>query len=117
MASSRSKEYIKNWQEKNKDRIKKYRKNGDLKKRFGISLDDYNKMLKAQEGLCAICLQPEKQRCYKTGVTYNLSVDHCHKIGTIRALLCNRCNRTLGMVNDDIELLEHMINYLKSFNA
>jgi len=42
-------------------------------------------------------------------------VDHCHVTGKYRGLLCNRCNTSLGFVNDDIELLENMVKYLKEY--
>ena len=98
----------------NKDRLKIYRKSADLKKKYGLSLDEYNNLHKQQEGLCQICKQPETQACYRTGATYNLAVDHCHITGKIRQLLCSRCNRTLGMVNDDKDLLLAMIEYLEN---
>jgi len=113
--TDKQKTYHKAWREANKDKLKSYRKNADLKKEYGISLDTYNEMLLDQEGLCAICKEPETQECYRTGVTYNLAVDHCHTSGKIRKLLCSRCNRTLGMVNDNISLLENMIAYLEKY--
>jgi hypothetical protein len=117
MGRQNSKEYIKAWQTANKDRIKKYRRNGDYKKKFGISLDEYNQILESQDGLCAICNQPETQQCYKTGVPYNLAVDHDHKTGKIRQLLCSRCNRALGIVDDNTELLLKMIDYITTHKS
>ncbi len=107
-----SKEYHKLWFTKNKDRLKKYRKAADLKKNYGISLEKYNEMLVAQGALCFICKQPETQVHPKSGLPYQLSVDHCHTTNKIRSLLCNNCNRTLGMVNDNVELLQKMIDYV-----
>lgn len=76
-----------------------------LKRVYGISLDEYNTMLSQQQGACYIC-----------GTKHHdndpLNVDHCHIEGYVRKLLCRRCNLTLGMVNDDIELLRKMIDYL-----
>lgn len=107
-----SKEYHKLWFTKNKDRLKKYRKAADLKKNYGISLEKYNEMLVAQGALCFICKQPETQVHPKSGLPYQLSVDHCHTTNKIRSFLCNNCNRTLGMVNDNVELLQKMIDYV-----
>lgn len=104
--------YTKPWQERNKERLKRYRKSADLKKKYGLTLEEYEAMHASQEGVCAICKEPETQACYRTGATYNLAVDHNHSTDEIRQLLCSRCNRTLGMVNDDIKLLEDMIAYL-----
>jgi hypothetical protein len=109
----RNKETQRRWLERNKDRLKRYRKSADLKKQFGIGLDDYNRLHAAQEGRYAVCLQPETQQCYRTGEPYMLAVDHCHKSGAVRQLLCSRCNRTLGMVGDSVDLLDAMIAYIK----
>lgn len=74
--------------------------------KFKISLDKYNKQKELQLGGCAIC----KQLC-KTG--RELAIDHDHNTNIIRDLLCQRCNATLGLVNDDEEILFAMIEYLK----
>lgn len=107
------KQYSKDWFAKNKHRLKKYRKAADLQKNYGLRLEDFNTMLVNQSALCAICKQPETQVHPKSGLPYSLSVDHCHKTGKIRALLCNNCNRVLGAVDDDYTLLEKMIVYIK----
>ena len=84
-----------------------------LKKRFGITRDDYLKMLSEQNGVCAICKQPETVIHPQTGLPKNLAVDHCHGHGHIRALLCAKCNTGLGSFRDDIEILGAAIAYLK----
>ncbi len=79
-----------------------------LKRAFGMSLEEYNDKLEKQCDKCAIC---ESFHIYdKHGV---LAVDHCHKTGEIRDLLCFKCNTVLGSVNDNIEILIKMIDYLK----
>lgn len=86
---------------------------GNLKK-YGLTRDDYVDMEKSQNGVCKICGEPEK---YKN----RLSVDHDHSCCSgptscgkcIRGLLCSNCNRVLGQVNDNIEVLQKMIEYLK----
>jgi hypothetical protein len=77
------------------------RRNAHLLRKYGISLDDYLKMREAQDGKCAICEELPKP----TGNKLELVVDHCHRSGKVRALLCDRCNRALGVVNDDADLL------------
>jgi hypothetical protein len=71
-----------------------------------MTLDEYDNMLKAQNGVCAICKQPEDSR--------GLAVDHCHTTKKNRALLCFRCNAGLGQFKDNIEYLQAAIEYLKS---
>lgn len=79
-----------------------------LKLNFGITWDEYDLMLACQDGRCAICGgKPRK---------YNLSVDHDHKTGEIRGLLCSRCNhKLLGSANDDPARLRRAANYLEEF--
>lgn len=78
---------------------------------FGVSQEDYAKMVAAQSNLCAICGKPEFVK-YRDGVRA-LAVDHCHKTGSIRKLLCSRCNTVLGAVKDDVTLLRLMVAYLE----
>lgn len=80
-----------------------------LKHKYNITIETYKKLHDAQKGLCAICLNPEQSihRIF-------LAVDHDHKTGKIRGLLCDKCNRGLGQFKDNIEILEQAIKYLKS---
>jgi hypothetical protein len=87
-------------------------KNNTLKRTFGITLDQYNSMLEQQRGLCAICFHPEKCKSISGGQKA-LSVDHCHKSGIVRGLLCDRCNRGMGLLRDDPSVLKNAINYLE----
>jgi hypothetical protein len=70
-------------------------------------------MLEDQEGVCAICRQSEWKIDYRTGEPMFLSVDHDHDTKEVRGLLCQRCNGVLGLVKDDITLLEDSISYVK----
>ena len=78
--------------------------------KHGISAEQYIKMRAAQGGVCAICLKPESVR-YK-GTLANLCVDHHHGTGTIRGLLCNKCNRAIGLINDDVQVAKRMLSYM-----
>ncbi len=80
--------------------------------RFDLTVEQYEDMLRKQNGVCAICKKPESKK-YKGKVT-RLSVDHCHKTGMIRGLLCNNCNKALGNVFDNVEILQEMVRYLKN---
>ena len=77
-----------------------------LKRDYGLTKEGYLEMLKSQNGVCAICCNPEKKK--------RLAVDHCHNTGKIRGLLCARCNTSIGRFNDDVELLQKAIDYLKT---
>lgn len=84
----------------------------NIKRVFGLTRENYNEKLKNQNFVCAICEQPEKSLNSNTGTLKLLAVDHCHKTNNIRGLLCWRCNGTLGKIEDNIELLQSMIDYL-----
>lgn len=75
-----------------------------LVRTYGITSKDYDAMVKAQNGVCAICCQTS----YK-----NLHVDHDHDTGRVRGLLCSPCNTSLGGFRDSIENLKRAIKYLE----
>ena len=77
-----------------------------LKTHYGITLEDFDIIFKLQSNSCKICKN-------KNITGKNWHVDHCHKTGKIRGILCQKCNQALGMVYDDISILEKMIEYLK----
>jgi hypothetical protein len=80
----------------------------NLEKNFGKgALDTYAKLFDEQKGVCAICSSPENGR-YK-----HLSIDHNHATGKIRGLLCNNCNRGLGLLRDSEELLRKAALYVE----
>jgi len=80
-------------------------------KNFGITPEKYADMLLAQKGKCAICGKKESQIVF--GKIKSLSVDHCHKTGKVRGLLCSCCNLLLGQARDHIGILAKAIFYLK----
>jgi hypothetical protein len=75
--------------------------------RYGLTLDAYNALVDAQDGVCAICGKPEQA---KRGC---LCVDHDHNTGQVRGLLCTRCNTGLGMFLDNPSLLLEAVAYLE----
>lgn len=76
------------------------------KRRYGISLAEYNTLLADQKGVCYLC-----QGVCNTG--RRLAVDHSHLSGNVRKLLCGNCNKGLGNFQDSVELLQKAIDYLK----
>lgn len=103
--------------ERQLDSLQRYHENRDenvLKMRernwkvagLDFTLEDYEKLLEAQGGVCAICgIPPTPKRA--------LCVDHCHSTGKVRGLLCTKCNRTLGQYGDNPVLLRRMAQYLE----
>jgi len=78
-----------------------------LKNRYGITLDDYDFILKKQNGVCAICGRPPKEG-------KNLHIDHCHEKSVVRGLLCFRCNFGLSYFSEDVDMMEKAFLYLKN---
>ena len=77
---------------------------------FGLTLDDYNQMLESQNYRCAICGDEGNQE----NRFRKLSIDHDHKNGKVRGLLCSHCNFMLGQAKDDVEILQNAILYLEA---
>jgi len=81
-----------------------------LKKHYNITLADYDQMLEKQNGVCVICGHVETRTL--KGIQTRLTVDHNHKTGKIRGLLCHSCNILIGCAKDNITMLQSAINYL-----
>lgn len=82
-----------------------------LKRTYGITYDDYQRMLEDQGYVCAIC--GEEGFVMKSTHKLKLVVDHCHTTGRVRGLLCHNCNRALGLLKDAPERLLKAVEYLK----
>lgn len=95
----------KKWVGENRDKRKDYY----LRRTYGITLVQYNEMLAAQGGGCAICGTDDPKG--KSGTYF--AVDHNHETGENRGLLCNQCNRALGLFGEDINTLRSAIEYLE----
>lgn len=83
----------------------------DLKRHYGMSRAEYDALYALQNGLCAICGEPETVA--RLGKQMCLAVDHCHQNGHVRELLCRKCNTGLGSFKDDPALLRTAIAYLE----
>ena len=92
---------------KDKERNKHY------KRKFGITLEQYTEMFKAQSGLCAMCNQPETVNTKGKDIPMWLAVDHDHKTGKVRGLLCFRCNTMLEHFDRDIDKINAVLAYIK----
>ena len=87
-------------------------RNTTLVRIYGITLADYNEMVVAQCGACAICGRPETAMG-SGGVVKRLAIDHDHTTGAVRALLCTKCNVALGAADDSMDRLLAMVSYLR----
>lgn len=90
-----------------KNSYPQYRARGrkyELKTQFGITVEKYNEMFKLQNGVCAICKQPETVKSSK-GRLKQLAVDHCHDTIKVRGLLCYTCNVGIGFLKHNPNIL------------
>lgn len=102
-----SREYWHKYYRENPIKVKALRKSARRKRDYGITTNDYNKLVLDQKGCCAICgRNPSESEKY-------LYIDHDHTSGIVRGLLCRRCNVALGMMNEDIDILKAAIMYLQ----
>lgn len=89
------------------DELRKYKR--FIQKTYSISWDEYEKMLDAQNGCCAICKSK-----VSSARTTRLFVDHCHTTLRVRGLLCSSCNHGLGLFKDSPTVLKAALRYLES---
>jgi hypothetical protein len=100
------KNYDKIASQRKERRMKDYGRGYHLKRTFGISLEDFDEMLKSQDGKCAICLKHHSEE----GQAF--AVDHDHSTGYIRGLLCRICNKNLLGKHNDRNIFMRAYNYL-----
>lgn len=96
--------WSRDWKRKNRDRNRYLTKKSYLKKTYGLTYEQYLDLIEDQNGECAICREFKE-----------LHIDHCHKTGKIRALLCPECNKVLGLAKEKIDILQSMIVYIDKF--
>lgn len=109
-------QYNREHRNENRERTAEWRKSHPtrisawwLKTKYGITVEQYEALLEKQGHKCAICGKPHSVVPYK-----RLNVDHDHKTGKVRGMLCHDCNLAIGFFLDDVSLLEAAIRYLQS---
>jgi hypothetical protein len=103
--------YFKQYYQKNQN----HRKSNDLKRHYGITLEQYNTILKEQNGKCAICKKVLTSGKCGTHVDHDHNFEiNCFKL--VRGLLCGDCNRLLGAAKDSIGILLSAVEYLRKSN-
>ena len=99
---------VRAWVSKNPD----YAAGASMKAMYGVTLEWYDEQLARQNGVCAICGNPEVR--VTKGSVRRLCIDHCHDTGKVRGLLCAACNTGIGNLKHSVALLEASIKYLQS---
>lgn len=103
------KEWRKKWNTNNPEKLKIMRRNIWIRKKYGVTAQRYEEMVKSQNGVCYICSKSNKLK--------RLAVDHNHSTGEVRALLCNKCNVVLAHSGEDVIILYKCIEYIRKFNV
>ena len=97
------KKYMKWWRKTKKG--KDSNRNSLLKKEYGITLQEYVRLFELQNGVCKMCKNPEIKKC--------LAVDHNHKTGKVRGLLCQQCNCMIGFIENKNLFIKDIQKYLE----
>jgi hypothetical protein len=105
----KKREWYRAYYQKNKARLSNRTRPQILQRKYGVTEDEYRLLLKKQRGICAIC-GTEKTIYAKREA--RLAVDHCHKTGKVRGLLCSRCNLALSFFDDSPAVLARARRYL-----
>ena len=98
--------HVKKWRAENPDKQRLIGRKKRLSL-YGLTISDYEKMLESQNGVCACCHAPCDSK-------NSLAVDHDHKTGAVRGLLCVRCNRAIGLVKENTQTLLNLVDYLQN---
>lgn len=86
---------------KNAQATRRWREKSDTE--YGITRNEYRVLLESQKRVCRVCGRDNGKR--------KLCIDHCHKTGIVRGLLCDRCNMGLGLLNEDPKRIRKLADY------
>lgn len=92
------------WSKNNPERSRESSRRRNLLCKYGITVEEYEELLRKQKDVCGICEGKSSDR--------NLAVDHDHTTGRVRGLLCNNCNRALGLFQDSRDILQKALDYI-----
>jgi hypothetical protein len=98
--------YQREYMQKNAERIYL----SHVQRTYGVSPEDYLKVYEQQGGVCAICSDPPRPNTH-------LHLDHDHATNQFRGLLCSKCNQAIGLLNEDLNLLDKAAQYLVHWQA
>ena len=106
---SQCKDCMAKYRRQNRDRLRKQDRERQIKKLYGMTMNEHDELLTKQNGVCLGCGATNFN-----GKSYHLAVDHNHETGEVRGLLCLKCNRILGLANDSPSILRALADYLEN---
>lgn len=86
-----------------------------LKSQYDLTEDDFNALYADQKGLCPICLE-QINNVFLGISAKRCAVDHCHKTGRVRKILCHKCNSSIGLIGDNLDNIKRMVEYLEYYS-
>lgn len=95
---------LKKWRENNPDGARRTDRSKHYRRAYGITVEEADRMKSQNGGKCQICNR----------VASKLNIDHCHKTGAVRGVLCSVCNTYIGMIGDDPTVAQRMADYLNA---
>jgi hypothetical protein len=107
------KENQKKYKGRYKDRLRVACRKWHLKTNYGLTLEQYSEMFLAQNGVCAVCHNPDTG--LRRGTVKSLDVDHNHKTNEVRGLLCSACNASLGLLKEDPLRIRALATYIERY--
>lgn len=107
-------EKYRDWAKSTREKQGQERNTKEVCRRLKVDVTEYYRMLEEQNNKCKICGQEETRKSRTKDKICQLAIDHCHKTGKIRALLCHSCNVAIGSFKDDVSLLKKAISYLEA---
>ena len=97
------------WRKNNPEKKRASTRKSELKAKYGLTLECFDRLMREQNGMCAICNHVFDQ----TSNIGNARVDHCHSSQKVRGLLCNSCNTGIGMLREDVGIFMRAVSYLR----
>lgn len=97
----------------NKVTMNEASRSGHLRRKYGLTPDEYDALAATQDNRCAVCGRHETDRDHRSGEVRRLAVDHCHDTGAVRGLLCRKCNTAVGLLGESLDNVRSLLTYLE----
>lgn len=104
--------HVRAWKKLHPREWDRLRRRAHLFKKYGITLEQYENLIEIQGRKCAIC---QEERLYDSR-SFRPHIDHCHKTGIVRGILCGGCNMGLGALKDDPKIVQRALSYLLKYS-
>lgn len=111
----KGRERVKAWRTANPEKSRASIRVCVMRQRYGLTVEEYDRISIGQNGTCAICKRPETAT--HDGLVKRLAIDHCHSTGQIRGFLCFRCNSAVGNMGEDAARMRAAADYIEAHHG